>query len=144
LTSDQYISVRLRLLIDVDPERPSGISSTDAEKELAHERARDIYAFLKERNWPEPVVADSGNGSHLTYSIELPVKDDRLIEKVLSALARRFDDPVVTIDKSVHNPARICRLYGTWARKGDDTAERPHRLSKLLIIPEHQQPVTKE
>jgi hypothetical protein len=32
----------------------------------------------------------------------------------------------------VFNPARIWKLYGTWARKGDDTKSRPHRLSRIF------------
>ena len=30
------------------------------------------------------------------------------------------------------NPARIWKLYGTLAAKGDPTPERPHRLSRLV------------
>ena len=69
------------LLIDVDPERPSGISATDAEKAAAQKKAREIYRFLKERGWPEPVVADSGNGYHLLYRIDLPCDDGKVLEQ---------------------------------------------------------------
>jgi putative DNA primase/helicase len=143
-TSDHDIVQRRWLLLDLDPERPSRISASDSEKALARQRARAICSYLKERGWPEPLLADSGNGFHLIYPIDLPVKDDGLIKKVLVALAGRFDDPLCTIDKSVNNPSRIARLYGTLAAKGDDTPERPHRLSKLLNVPDNPQPVSQQ
>src|SRR4029079_14025291 len=31
---------------------------------------------------------------------------------------------------------RVSKLPGTWVRKGPDTPERPHRLSKLLYVPQ--------
>ena len=62
----------------------------------------------------------------------------------LAALARRFDDARVTVDRKVFNPARIWKLYGTVARKGDHTAERPHRVARLLHVPEALRPVAVE
>ena len=56
----------------------------------------------------------------------------------------RFDGDGVKIDRSVHNPARIVRLYGTLAAKGDNTKERPHRLSKILKAPESLEVVSAE
>ena len=41
----------------------------------------------------------------------------------------------VDIDLTVYNPARICKLYGTMARKGDSTVDRPHRRSCILETP---------
>jgi hypothetical protein len=134
-TGDQHILQRTRFLIDVDPVRASGISATSQEKEAAHKKALAIYAYLKERGWPEPVVADSGNGYHLIYRIDLPCDDGKLLEQTLTLLADRFDGDGVKIDRTVFNPARIVRLYGTLACKGDNTKDRPHRLSKILRAP---------
>jgi hypothetical protein len=134
-TSDHHILQRMWLPIDVDPDRPSGISASDSEKEAAHKKAREIYEYLKGRGWPLPLVADSGNGFHLLYRIDQPCGDDALLEKMLAALANRFDGDGVKLDRTVYNPARIVRLYGTLAAKGDNTKERPHRLSKLLNAP---------
>jgi hypothetical protein len=134
-SGDQHIFKRRWLLIDCDAERPSGISSTDAEKEAARQKAREVYAFLKQQGWPSPVASDSGNGFHLLYRIEVPADDGGLIERVLAALAERFNGDGVKIDRTVHNPSRIVRLYGTKACKGDNTPERPHRLSRLVNTP---------
>src|SRR5215207_4701121 len=93
-TSDSDILRRRWLPLDFDPARPSGVSATDAEKRAAKERALQVQAFLGERGWAEPVVADSGNGYHLLYQVDLP--NDRkslgLIRGILESLAFRFDD----------------------------------------------------
>ena len=135
-TQDSNITHRHWLLVDTDPQRPSGISSTDAEHEASIDRARTIYAHLTQCGWPCPIAADSGNGCHLLYRIDEPTDDDGVIERCLKALAKRFDDDTVTVDQTVFNPARIWKLYGTLACKGDDTKERPHRMSKILTSPE--------
>jgi len=131
-TSDNDIGARRWLPIDCDPVRPSGISATDAEHDLALARAREIRAYLQARSWPEPLLADSGNGAHLLYRMELPADDGGLVEGALAALAFRFTDALVTVDQKNFNPARIWKLYGTLAAKGDPTPERPHRLSRLV------------
>jgi hypothetical protein len=134
-TNDLHILQRRWLLLDVDADRPSGISASDSEKEAAHKRAREIYDYLEGRGWPSPVAADSGNGYHLLYRVDLPCDDGKVLEQVLAALAVRFDGDGVKLDRTVHNAARIIRLYGTLAAKGDNTEERPHRMSKILLSP---------
>src|SRR5262249_39827200 len=109
--------------------------ASDAEKALARRTLEQVRAFLRERGWPEPVVCDSGNGYHLLYRIDLPADDGGLVERVLRALAARFDSDQVKIDQAVCNPARLCKLPGTLARKGDSTPLRPHRRPQLLGMP---------
>ncbi len=136
-TSDNDI-IRLRWLpLDFDPTRPSNISSTDEEKKAAEARAQEVRQFLRYQGWPDPVVGDSGNGFHLLYRIDLPnVQESRdVVKGALESLAFRFDDERVKLDTGVHNPARIWKLYGTVARKGDSVLNRPHRCSKILKIP---------
>ncbi|HWY85813.1 MAG TPA: hypothetical protein VNX28_03760 [Gemmataceae bacterium] len=133
LTGDLHI-IRLRwLLIDLDPERAKGISATDQEKAKAKDLAYKIRDFLhEEQSWPDPVFADSGNGHHLLYKIDLPTDDKSLIERFLKAMAGRFDTAEVKIDRTVFNPSRICKLYGTLSCKGDHTIDRPHRIAMVL------------
>ena len=66
-TSDNDIIMRRWLLVDTDPVRPQGISSTDEELKKAHDKALAIFKYLKENGFPEPVAALSGNGYHLLY-----------------------------------------------------------------------------
>jgi hypothetical protein len=136
-TADRDVECRQWLLIDIDSTRPAGISATDSEHEAAIALAREIRGVLSEEGWPAPILADSGNGAHLLYHINLPNDDNitKLLKRVLEALARRFDNGQVKIDQSVFNPSRIVKLYGTPACKGDNVPERPHRLSRLLEVP---------
>lgn len=133
-TSDHDIQRRLWLPIDCDPTRPAGISSTDDERALAFERASAISDYLYSEGWPDPVTADSGNGAHLLYQVDLPADDQGYVQGVLVDLGKRFSDHLIKIDQTVFNPARIWKLYGTVARKGDHApiVRRPHRVARLL------------
>ena len=55
-----------------------------------------------------------------------------------------FNSDGAKIDTSVFNPARIFRLYYTWARKGENSDERPHRRSCVKSIPDNIEVVPKE
>jgi hypothetical protein len=137
-TSDRDVLRRRWLGIDGDPVRPAGISATDAEKAAALDRVQAVRVWLLSEGWPEPILADSGNGGHLLLRIDLPndAPSTKMIERCLEALAFRFDDDHVLVDQSVFNASRIWKIYGTVAAKGDPTAERPHRLAKLLNVPD--------
>ncbi len=142
-TNDLQVTRRRWLLIDADPERPSGISATDAEHAAALARVVELGIFLAGCGWPEPVIASSGNGGHANYAIDLPNTEDStlLIQRCLLALSMKFTDEAVKIDTSVYNAARIWKLYGTKAVKGDSTADRPHRYAEILSKPEVLAPV---
>ena len=136
-TSDADITRRRWLPIDIDPKRASGISSSDKEHNSALRKAEDVASWLRELGFPEPVVGDSGNGAHLLYRIDLPNTDlERgLIRRCLESIAFFHSDESCVIDKSVFNAARIWKLYGTVARKGDSIPERPHRRARLVSVP---------
>jgi hypothetical protein len=149
-TNDSQIIRRRWLPIDVDPQRPAGTSATQEQLKQAALKATEIRKFLLAQGWPASAVAASGNGMHLLYAIDLPNDDasKKLIEGVLKALAARFDDEAVKVDRSVFNAARIWKLYGTVANKGDHTEAAPWRLSALsdqympdrvLVTPEQMQ-----
>lgn len=133
-TSDSQILCRFRLLIDFDPERPSGVSSTDAEKALAFEAAKLMRAKLQTDVTEEPVMCDSGNGIHLLYPVAWPNSDEAkdLVERALQTIRAECPLPGVKVDIEVGNAARITRLYGTMNCKGENTPERPWRRSGLL------------
>jgi hypothetical protein len=133
---DMDIVRRRWLLIDCDPKRKGTVSSTDAEKDAARATMVMVDAFLGEQGWPAPIIGDSGNGFHLLYLIDLPADDGGLVHRVLNVLASLFDNEAASIDTKVANASRICKLYGTLAGKGPNTSDRPHRLSKIITIPE--------
>ncbi|MGQ9571048.1 MAG: AAA family ATPase [Thermodesulfovibrionales bacterium] len=137
-TSDKDILHYRYLFLDIDPQRPSDTNSTDEEHDLAIKTAYKIRDALLQEGWVDPLIADSGNGACLVYPLPgLEVTDDNreLIKDCLIALNQRYGDSTV-IDQSVHNPARLIKLFGTPVRKGDATPERPHRVSKILSLPE--------
>jgi hypothetical protein len=143
LTKASDILRRRWLLVDVDPERRKGISSSELEHELAIHEARALRGALHERGWPSPIMADSGNGCHLLYRIDEPNDDTTrlLIRGVLKGLASMLDVQGVGVDEKVFDANRICKLPGTMARKGDMTEARPHRRSRLLDVPTELEPV---
>ncbi len=134
------------LLIDFDPDRPADVSSTRAEKGKALKLMMAVRGHLDARGWPAPVEADSGNGFHLLYRIDLPndVPATALVKAVLTALADRFDADGCKIDRKVFDAPRLVKLYGTKARKGAETAERPHRFARVLKAPVEVKPVPAE
>lgn len=137
-TGNTEIERRVWLLIDLDAKRPAGISATRNEHEAALDRARSIRDWLTGQGWPQPIFTDSGNGGHLLYRIDLPndAAADALVRGVLKAIAAKWDDPSVTVDQSVHNAARIVKLPGTLAAKGDHTPDnRPHRIARMIDVP---------
>jgi replicative DNA helicase len=130
-TQDAEIVRRRWLFVDIDSKRPAGISATDSEVQAAIDLAALIRDQLQSIGWPDPIEGMSGNGAYLLYRIDLPADDDSkvLIKSVLKSLAGRFDSDGAGVDCSTCNAARIIKLLGTVARKGDDMPERPHRRS---------------
>jgi len=146
-TADSDIIRRRWFPIDIDPVRPSGVSSTDEEHQAAIVRAAEIAAYLgRERGWPDPVMADSGNGAHLLYRIDLPNDEESkdLVKRCLEVLDTMFSNGAVTVDTANFNAARIWKMYGTVSRKGDHTEDRPHRKSLVLSGADQVEVVEKE
>lgn len=132
-TQDKEIISYKYILIDFDPKRPSGVSSTDGELSKALDLRTEVYLFLHNKGFKEPIIALSGNGCHLLYKIDVPNNEEnkKYIKNFLEVLDLKYSNNDVEIDTSVYNPARITKLYGTMASKGANTKERPHRMSRL-------------
>ncbi len=132
-TTDKDILCIRWLPIDLDPVRPSGISSTDTELNSARKLAYRIMQWM-ETSFATPVdiLAYSGNGIHLLYRLpDYPNTEENAdnVRQSLHAIHNKFQNKKVEIDLSVFNPSRIWKLYGTTTRKGDHTSTRPHRRS---------------
>ena len=137
-TSDADVIRRRWLFIDIDPNRPALISSTDDECQAARTVLDEVASFLDSKGWPEPITAMSGNGWYLLYPIDLPnhPRSLELVKGVLEALASRFNTDAVSIDTTVCNAARLVGLVGSKKVKGDSLTERPHRYSQLDLVPD--------
>lgn len=142
-TADTDIVRRRWLLIDCDPRRASGVSSSNSEHESALAKAREIRDGLSSLGWADPIMTDSGNGAQLMYRIDLPADDGELVRRVIDEIAKASSEQVA-IDTSVHNPARIWRLPGTMNCKGDSIPERPHRMARILEEPQDIVSVSRE
>ena len=134
-TSDNDILCDLWFVFDVDPVRPAGISSTDAELHAALAKRDEVADFFSP--WAKTVKGMSGNGGH--GLIRLPGYRNnegtrKAKEGLTRFLAERFSDARVSVDNTVFNASRIWKLYGTLACKGDSIPDRPHRHSYLDIM----------
>ncbi len=140
-TSDNNAIAYRWLPIDLDPVRPAGIASSDNELKEALELREEVATWIiKEMKFSKPIKAMSGNGAHLLFRLpDLGVSNDTtlFIKNTLTGLAERFNNEKVSIDTSVFNPARIWKLYGTSARKGDNLPAsrrreaRPYRIAYI-------------
>ena len=136
-TNDNNITRRTWVLIDYDPVRVSGTNATDEEFELAHKKAQQVYSYLKRCGFNDPVICKSGNGWHTVYKVDMPNTEEvrDMLSQFLQSVALMFTDEKVDIDESVFNAARICKLYGTTAKKGANLPERPWRMSEIVYVP---------
>lgn len=153
-TSDRHIKRIRWLFIDLDSIKGlgvSGISATEEEVEQTRIVELKIRELLATQGFHEPIEGNSGNGSYLLYPIDLPNDEasNQLVRGILKVLSDRFTTARVEIDVKVSNPSRIVRVLGTWNRKGASIPERPHRLSKVVSIPDylkngHCEPIPRE
>ena len=143
-TSDSDIPRRRWLGIDIDPDRVSGISSTDAEMSEAAQVLEELRGALSVRGWADPIVVMSGNGYWALYRIDLPndPNSTNLLRGVLDTLGNEFDSTSAHVDRTVYNAGRIMPLPGTLKVKGDATVDRPHGRVKLISVPDEIVAVT--
>jgi putative DNA primase/helicase len=148
-TSDANITRRMWLPIDVDPVRAAGVSATDGERKLAREVANATLTKLQDLGFPDNSLVGgcSGNGFHALVRLpDLPNDDESrtLLKRCLAAMQVMVGNDKVDIDTKVFNAARILKAYGTMACKGENTSERPWRLSGLTIVPGKVEPCSLE
>ena len=136
-TNDNDIIRRCFVFVDFDPVRKSGTNASNEEFELAHKKAQDVFRFLREKGFSEPIICKSGNGLHLTYKVDFPNDDEttEIIKHFYEYLGSLFSDDKVDIDTKVFNLARLCKLYGTTAKKGANLKDRPWRMSEIIYVP---------
>jgi hypothetical protein len=130
---------RVWFMVDIDRKKLDAPDSmaTDAEKDHVFSLTIVVQDYLLSQGWPGPVMVDSGNGVQLLFRIDLP--NDKLTQSIISAalksLAKRFPSPAAEIDTGVHAATQLAKLPGSWARKAENTTDRPWRLTRLLHVP---------
>lgn len=131
-TSDNNVLFYRWIPIDIDPERPSGISSSDTELKGAIELRNTIAEWIIDTTeYSALITAVSGNGAHILVPLpkDMPVNDDskEFIRNFLGTAHEMFSTSSLTVDTTVYNPARIWKLYGTKAMKGDQVPGNEYR-----------------
>lgn len=136
-TSDLDIIARKWCLIDIDCKKPADTNSSDEEKELAKAVVNNVYKFLRDEGFEQPVICDSANGFHLLYKMAMKStpENTETMKNFLKVLSMYFSTEKVEIDTTTFNPSRVCKLYGVFSRKGANTEDRPQRESKILRVP---------
>ncbi len=141
-TNDNDIVRRHWVLCDFDPIRKSGTNASNKEFKFAHEKSQDVFRFLRDNGFNDPVVCKSGNGWHLLYHIDEPVNEEttEIIKGFFKFMGQKFSDDKVEFDEKNFNAARLCKLYGTMAKKGANIDERPWRMSEIVYVPKDLKP----
>lgn len=138
-TSDHEIIARDYVLIDLDAKRLSGVCSTKEEAIKAYEKGQEVYKFLMDNGFYEPIVVFSSSGIHLYLRCALINNEEntKLVKRFLNALSMLFSDEFVDCDTSVFNAARISRLVGSYSCKGaNNDPTRPQRMCRFLKVPD--------
>ena len=106
VTSDTDIVGYEWLMVDLDPKRASGTSSSNEQVDIAKAKANKIYSFTKSIGFNNPACCISGNGCHLLYKIKLANKKENtdLVQNCLKALDMLFSDDVISVDLANFNP----------------------------------------
>lgn len=145
-TGDSEISKRKWVMLDFDPVRKSNTSSTAEQLQLACDRAKVVWEFLFHNGFHNYVGCISGNGYHLMLpcDMECNEKTDSVVKDFLQVISMLFSTDEVEIDTAVFNRARLTKLYGTVAHKGENTEETPHRLSFIKHCPAVVEPIRTE
>jgi len=137
-TSDVDILQRRWLLIDIDPVRPKDSSATEEERQAAWQVASHVQSAMSAAGFIDPIIASSGNGWHLSYPVNM-ANDDASRDRcrlIIAGLDKRCSTDRAKVDVKTFNASRIWKLYGTRARKGPSTSDRPHRVAFVSAAPE--------
>lgn len=135
---DNDISYYRFIFIDIDSIKAiEKASASEKEKAATQKLAEEVVTHLKAEDFTDPIIIDSGNGTHVLIPFEQNklLKSKNSFKKFLKILSNKFSNEYAQIDTCVFNPSRLGKLVGTPATKGESTEERPHRLSKLVVIP---------
>jgi hypothetical protein len=128
-TRDADIACIRWLYLDIDPQRPPEISSTEAELAAALRR-RDAILNDHSELASSGAWGSSGNGAWILIRLPDYPNDTQhatMIPHAIAVLDRKYSDNLVRIDTATTNASRLMGLPGTIKAKGCDRPERPWR-----------------
>jgi len=119
---------------DVDPPKTRrNQSATENEKKVAYDRLQDILRYVQKHGFGEPYLDDSGNGYRLSFKVNLPITNHEETTAKHREFFNEFKTEFPYLD-NISDLPRIVKVPGTWSLKGEDTPDRPHRISKLIQL----------
>ena len=137
-TTDGEIISREWVFLDLDSKRASGVNATEEQLSNAKKKANEVYKFLKDNGFYEPIVICSGSGVHLYLRCALLPSEENnaLVKRFTQAMSMLFSDEQVEVDEKVFNLGRIARVCGYYNRKGTNSdKDRPQRLCEFVRVP---------
>lgn len=137
-TTDGEIISREWVFLDLDSKRASGVNATEEQLSNAKKKANEVYKFLKDNGFYEPIVICSGSGVHLYLRCALLPSEENnaLVKRFTQAISMLFSDEQVEVDEKVFNLGRIARVCGYYNRKGTNLdKDRPQRLCEFVRVP---------
>lgn len=137
-TTDGEIILRDWVLLDLDSKRASGVNATEEQLSNAKKKANEVYKFIKDNGFYDPIVICSGSGVHLYLRCALLPSEENnaLVKRFTQAMSMLFSDEQVEVDEKVFNLGRIARVCGYYNRKGTNSdKDRPQRLCEFVRVP---------
>lgn len=137
-TTDGEIISREWVFLDLDSKRASGVNATEEQLSNAKKKANEVYKFIKDNGFYDPIVICSGSGVHLYLRCALLPSEENnaLVKRFTQAMSMMFSDEQVEVDEKVFNLGRIARVCGYYNRKGTNSdKDRPQRLCEFVRVP---------
>ena len=137
-TTDGEIISREWVFLDLDSKRASGVNATEEQLSNAKKKANEVYKFIKDNGFYDPIVICSGSGVHLYLRCALLPSEENnaLVKRFTQAMSMLFSDEQVEVDEKVFNLGRIARVCGYYNRKGTNSdKDRPQRLCEFVRVP---------
>ena len=137
-TTDGEIISREWVFLDLDSKRASGVNATEEQLSNAKNKANEVYKFIKDNGFYDPIVICSGSGVHLYLRCALLPSEENnaLVKRFTQAMSMLFSDEQVEVDEKVFNLGRIARVCGYYNRKGTNSdKDRPQRLCEFVRVP---------
>lgn len=119
------------LVIDIDPVRTKGMSSSDDQLTEAINKAGEIV-----KQYPSGIVVSSGSGAHIYFPL-VPIEPTKeiqaRIENWYHTLQKKYNTPTLKIDSTFDLP-RVMRVWGSWNNKSNRPCELVKPLDKIIRV----------
>jgi hypothetical protein len=131
------VSVDAALEPEAVAQHGNELMASEGELRRAWQLAVEVCGYLSERDWPDAAVIDSGNGYHVLYRVDLPndPATKATLTRLMKVLRQRFNGERGAIEASA-SANLATRVPGSWRRKGRNLPARPHRMGKLVDVPD--------